>query len=491
MSISSVSKRAVPGSLGQHSEIAGLRKRVRDLKRECARLRAENKKLSAEKGAAERQIERLRAEVARLTAELESSQRSRKRQAAPFSKGPPKAKPRPPGRKPGERYGNKGHRKPPSPNQIDEHYEAPLPDQCPHCHGTIKEQKGAKQFQVELPIQPIWRQFNIHIGICEGCGARIQGRHPLQTSDALGAAASQLGPQAQSAIAWLNKRLGLSHGKIVDLFEQLFQIPLTRGGSAQVVLRIARRCQGVYAEILESIRHSPWLVNDETGWKVGGHPAWLHVMVGDRATCYLIDRRRSAEVQADQVGPEYSGTIVHDGYSSYNCRFGKATHQQCIGHLMRRISKMLETARGVARQFPQQVLELLKRALALRDQFRLGQVSDDDLAENYVGLLCYLDTLARRARPNEANRKLAKHIQKHIREWFWFLLDPLIDATNYRAEQGLRFGVTNRKVWGGNRTPPGSDAQAILMSVIETARRQGQNPLHVLQGIIQNEHFTF
>jgi transposase len=152
---------------------------------------------------------------------------------------------------------------------------------------------------------------------------------------------------------------------------------------------------------------------------------------------------------------------------------------------------MLETARGAARKFPQQVLELLKRALVLRDQFRLGQVSDDDLAENYVGLLCYLDTLARRARPNEANRKLAKHIQKHIREWFWFLLDPRIDATNYRAEQGLRFGVTNRKVWGGNRTPPGSDAQAILMSVIETARRQGQNPLHVLQGIIQNEHFTF
>lgn len=488
MSIRSVSKRTVTGSGGQQSEIAGLRKRVRDLKRECVRLRAENKKLSAEKDAAERQIELLQAEVARLTAELESSQRSRKRQAAPFSKGPPKAKPRRPGRKPGPRYGNKGHRNPPRPDQIDEHYEARLPDQCPHCQGAIKENEVAKQFQIELPTQPIWRQFNIHIGICEECGARIQGRHRLQTSDALGAAASQLGPQAQAAIGWLNKRLGLSHGKIVDLFEQLFQIPLTRGGSAQVVLRIGRRCQGAYAEILESICHSPWLVNDETGWKVGGHPAWLHVMVGDQATCYLIDRSRSAKVQADQVGPGYSGTIIHDGYSSYNRRFCKATHQQCVRHLMRRISKMLETARGAARKFPQQVLELLKRALVLRDQFRLGQVSDDDLAENYVGLLCYLDTLARRARPNEANRKLAKHIQKHIREWFWFLLDPRIDATNYRAEQGLRFGVTNRKVWGGNRTPLGSDAQATLMSVIETARRQGQNPLHVIQDIIQHEH---
>ena len=488
MSVRGVSKGMGTGSGGQQSEIAGLRKRIRDLKRECARLRAENKRLSAEKSAAERQIELLHAEVARLTAELESSQRSRKRQAAPFSKGPPKAKPRRPGRKPGQKYGKKGHRNPPRPDQVDEHYEAQLPDQCPYCQGRIKENGAAKQFQIELPTQPIWRQFNIHIGICEECGARIQGRHRLQTSDALGAAASQLGPQAQAAIVWLNKRLGLSHGKIVDLFEQLFQIPLTRGGSAQVVLRIGRRCKGAYVEILESIRHSPWLVADETGWKVGGHPAWLHVIVGDQATCYLIDRRRSAKVQADQVGPGYSGTIIHDGYSSYNRRFCKATHQQCVQHLMRRISKMLETARGAARIFPQQVRELLKRALDLRDQFRLGQVSDDDMAGNYIGLLCYLDTLTRRARPNEANRKLAKHMQKHIREWFWFLLDPRIDAANYRAEQGLRFGVTNRKVWGGNRTPPGSDTQAIEMSVIETARRQGQTPLHVIQEIIQNEH---
>lgn len=487
MSTRSVSRTAVSGRRGEAAELAALRKRVRDLQRECARLRAEKRKLVARNAVAERQIAQLQAEVARLTAELEASQRAGKRQAAPYSKGPPKVHPRRPGRKPGKAYGKKGHREPPTPEQIKECYEARLPTHCPHCQGAIEHLEVKEQFQVELPVRPIYRLFHIHVGKCRRCGARVQGRHPLQTSDALGAAAAQLGPQAQAAIIWLNKRAGLSHGKIVDTFEQLFHIPLTRGGSAHVVLRAGRRCGPTYAGIVESVRHSRWLVNDETGWKVGGRPAWLHVLVGDQATCFAIARKRSVSVQAELIRLAYSGTIVHDGYASYNRRFPKATHQQCVRHLMHRIQKMLDKARGAARDFPQQILELLQQSLALRDQFRAGHISEDKLAECYLGLLWRLETLVQRPRVNAANRKLAKHIKKHIREWFWFLLDPTIDATNYRAEQALRFGVTNRKVWGGNRTSPGSDAQAILMSVLETARRQGRSPMEVLQRILQDK----
>jgi transposase len=466
------------------AEAAKLRVRIEALERICARLRAEKKKLAAGKAAAERQIEGLRQEVARLTAELDAARRSGKRQAAPFSKGPPKPHPRRPGRKPGKRYGKKGHRQPPPPAKINEFHQAPLPERCPHCQGTVEPQEVQYQYQWELPLEPICRQFAIPIGRCTQCGARVQGRHRLQTSDALGAAAAQLGPRAQAAIAWLNKRLGLSHGKIVEVFTQLFGIPLTRGGSAQIVLRAGRRCQPTYAGICDSVAGSPWLAGDETGWKVGGFPAWLHVLVGKDATCYAIDPRRSVGVQARLVGADYSGTVIHDGYSSYNRRFCRATHQQCIRHLIHRLEKVLKTARGRAHDFPRQILELLNYSLGLRDEFRLGHLTDNDLADSYLGLLCYLDTLVRRRRTNPANRKLARHLQRHLREWFWFLLDPHVDATNYRAEQALRYGVVNRKVWGGNRTAPGSVAQAILMSVLETARRQGHNPLEFLQNIL-------
>jgi hypothetical protein len=48
----------------------------------------------------------------------------------------------------------------------------------------------------------------------------------LQTSDALGAAAAQLGPDARAAVVELNKQGGLSHGKVVRCLKSLFGIPL-------------------------------------------------------------------------------------------------------------------------------------------------------------------------------------------------------------------------------------------------------------------------
>src|SRR5437867_8569713 len=42
--------------------------------------------------------------------------------------------------------------------------------------------------------------------------ARAQGRHQLQTSDALGAAKVQVGPEALAYGAHLNKQMGLSLG---------------------------------------------------------------------------------------------------------------------------------------------------------------------------------------------------------------------------------------------------------------------------------------
>jgi hypothetical protein len=57
-----------------------------------------------------------------------------------------------------------------------------------------------------------------------------------QTSDALGAAAAQLGPDAQAAVVELNKQAGLSHGKVTRCLGSSFGITLSRGGSVHTVL---------------------------------------------------------------------------------------------------------------------------------------------------------------------------------------------------------------------------------------------------------------
>src|SRR4051794_32715683 len=92
-------------------ELQQLRAQVEQLRREIERLRQEN--------------ERLRRELEEARAALDQAQRRSKRQAAPFSKGPPKSQPKTPGRKSGAAHGRHGHRAPPGPAAVDEILEAP------------------------------------------------------------------------------------------------------------------------------------------------------------------------------------------------------------------------------------------------------------------------------------------------------------------------------------------------------------------------------
>jgi transposase len=421
---------------------------------------------------------RLQTENTRLKTQLEEAQRANKRQAAPFSKGEPKENPKSTARPKGAAYGKRGHRPIPPDDQIDEILEAPLPDCCPHCGGDIAEDNEVdEQFQEEIPIKPLFRKFRIHKGTCRGCGRRVRGRHAKQTSDAVGAAASQVGPDAQATIAYLNKHSGMSYGKIADLFERTYGIHLTRSACAQAVLRAGRRLRPVYEEIKQHIRDAQHLTPDETGWRLGGQPVWLHGWVaGDGATCFAIDPRRSAKVLEETIGIDWSGAMTHDGYSSYD-RFVSAVHQQCLAHPLRRAHTMEENATGRAKDFPRQVIDVFQGALEVRDQFRAGQLDEAELLRAHEDYTEHLRDLTFRPRENEANERLAKHLYKHTGAWFMFLVDPSIPATNYRGEQALKVPIVNRKVWGGNRTPAGADAQVVNASVIATCKNRFQSAI--------------
>jgi len=421
----------------------------------------------------DRRIAVLEAKVAELCRRLDESERAAKRQAAPFSKGKAKKKPKKSGRKKGDEHGKHGHRQPPM--QVDETHEAPLPDQCPDCGGDIAFDHLDEQFHTEIPRKPIVRKFNIDCGHCQKCGKRLRGRHPLQTSAATGAAQSQLGADAQAAVAYLNKRAGMSCGKIVDTFDKFFGISLTRGACAQIVLRAARKLQSVHEQIKEHIQSSQHLTPDETGWRIGGHPAWLHAWVGDDgATLYAIDPRRSADVLEKVIGIDWSGSMTHDGFSSYD-RFEDVAHQQCVDHALRRARGLLEKHTGSAKIFPQQVIDLCSDALRLRDRFNEKNVEEDRRGRAYEDHTQRLRDLTERPRRNEKNERFAKHLYAHAASWFLFLVDANIPATNHRAEQALKMPIVNRKVWGGNRTDAGANAQAITCSVLQTCKNREIN----------------
>jgi transposase len=320
------------------------------------------------------------------------------------------------------------------------------------------------------------RKFRIHKGCCKGCGRRVRGRHPLQTSDATGAAASQIGPTAQASIVYLNKRCGMSYGKIADHFKETNGIDLRPSTATRIVLRAAAKLQPVYAEIKASIKNSEVITPDETGWRNGGRLVWLHAWVGEQATCYAIDPHRSADALEKVIGLDYSGTLIHDGASTYD-RFLEAMHQQCVAHPLRRAHNLEESQTGRAKLFPRQVINLLQGALDIRDAYNLGELDRADLEVAFDYHCDELYRLTARPRLNEANDTFARHLHNHNPEWFLFVVAPGQPATNYLAEQALRTPIVNRKVFGGNRTDAGCQAQVITASTIQTCKQQKRSAL--------------
>ena len=85
-----------------------------------------------------------------------------------------------------------------------------MPKACPDCGGSVEVTRVASQYQEEIPaVRPLVRRFDIEVSRCSQCKRRVQGRHALQTSDALGAAGVQLGPGAAALVVELNAEMGV------------------------------------------------------------------------------------------------------------------------------------------------------------------------------------------------------------------------------------------------------------------------------------------
>ena len=461
--------------------------------------------------------ERLRAENARLRERLEAARREGKRQAAPFSKGDPNKHPGRPGRKSGQQYGTKAHRR--VPDHVDEEIRVPLPDACLCCGGELEFEDEVDQYQQEIvEVRGHVRHFRISRGRCRRCGRRAQGRHPDQTSDAVGAACSQVGPRAVAIAAQLNKELGVAMGKVCQILE-LFGLTVTAGGLYQALGRLARAAEPTHQALVLAVRSSAAVAADETGWRVAGSRQWLWVFVGDDGiTVYLIAPGRGYEQAHSILGQGFAGVLERDGWAPYR-RFQHAQHQSCLAHLLRRAGELIADSVAGQAKIPHAVRRLLLDALAVRDAHRdllapgdviegtaveitdpqplLNADDRDDrddrdemiasaqdrhahLDAEIARLQQQLDALLARSPTHAPNRKLLKHLANEREHLLTFLKTPAIAATNWRAEQAIRPAVVNRKNWGGNRTPHGAHVQQTLMSVIRTSRQQHVCPIALL-----------
>ncbi|MSO23594.1 MAG: hypothetical protein EXQ58_10160 [Acidobacteria bacterium] len=78
---------------------------------------------------------------------------------------------------------------------------------------------------------------------------RVQGRHPLQTSDAVGAAQVQLGPEALALAAHLNKEMGISHQRVARALELGYGLAVNRSPLCRALLRLGQKAEPIASEL--------------------------------------------------------------------------------------------------------------------------------------------------------------------------------------------------------------------------------------------------
>src|SRR6266851_1649404 len=372
----------------------------------------------------QQQLGRALEENERLRKQLEEALRANKRSAAPFSKGDPKPNPKPPGRKPGSAYGQRATR--PVPSRVDEQIHVPLPPRCQHCQGPVILNSTQPQYQEDIVRMTIVRRFDVEVGTCACCGRQAQGRHPLQTSDSLRVGEVQVGPEALSMAAVLNKELGLSHERTARVLELGYGLKWSRSGVCRALERLGNLAAPTYQQLQSALRQSPVVWLDDTGWRVGARPQNLRVLLSEQVTVYVIEPHRGYAEAAAILGEDYDGFLVQHG-------------------------------------------------LRLRDRYQEGSLSPHGLAVATGRLEAQLDRLLDRHFRGPANQRLAKHLRHEQPHLFTFLHCHGLDATNNFAERAIRLMALVRKTWGGNRTANGARTHQILASVLRTCWQQGKS----------------
>ncbi len=346
-------------------------------------------------------------------------------------------------------------------------------------------ERVACQYQEDLPPPQVSviTCDQVQIGRCAGCRRRVQPRHPEQTSDALGAAAVQLGPRAVALAAWCGKGLGLSAGKVARLLGQL-GVAVTPGGVVQAVARAARCATPTWKALIEGVKASPVVAPDAAGWRVAGRRAWLWAFAGQDVVCYRVARGRGFDDAAAVLGEGYAGVLERDGWAPYR-RFTAAVHQTCLAHLLRRVGELLADAKRGQAKTPHAVRRILQQALAVRDQRDAGVLGSAEVAEQAERLGAAVDRLIGGRTVYAPNRRLLDHLGRERQALLTFLDQPGVQATNWRAEQAIRPAVVCRKQWGGNATWKGAEDWQVLASVLASARLQQRDPVALLVGLLR------
>lgn len=377
-------------------------------------------------------------------------------------------------KKPGAKRGHRGRRRP-KPNQPDHrHRHKPLTG-CPQCEGPVHRSRQSRRRTIEeIPKEGAKTEATEHEIPRHWC-ARCRDYVEPTVVDAMPGAT--LGHRIVALTAWLHYGLGVTISHVVAILQYHLQTKLTAGGLVAMWQRLALVLGAWYDQIGEEARQSSYLHADETGWRVDGQRFWLWAFANPRLTYFMIDPTRGSPAVLKFLSEYFDGVLLRDFWAAYDVVMAR-DHQCCLVHLLRelvRIDQRNTTAEWQA--FVKKLRRLIADAVGLRAR-------DDFCPERYRSRIRRIDqrlqALARTESSDADVARIAERLRRYQDSLFTFLDYPEIPWENNFGERQIRPAVIIRKNSQGNRSEHGAEVQAVLMTVFQTLKMRGHNPIETV-----------
>ncbi|MEO1192927.1 MAG: IS66 family transposase [Pseudomonadota bacterium] len=342
-----------------------------------------------------------------------------------------------------------------------------------HCKAAVAaEGQGLRQAydHIELPeIRPQVTRVRVFGRRCPGCRRRVRGAPP----EAM-APGSPFGPSVVAMLAYLHHHHAVSYERLSGLMAELFGLQISQGAIAAGLNRAARPLGEAGKAIQERLVKAPVIGCDETGARLttetlGTRMAWEWVLVSAEAVLHRIHLSRGRAVITELLGGQRPRCWVSDRWSAQQGH--GETHQVCLAHVLRDVQYAIDCGE---RRFAPELRRLLLWTIAIGR--RRDSLKDKTLAHYRGKAERRLDRLLSLPTATQAGDTLLRQTKRWRWQFFTFMTDRDVPATNNASERALRPSVIHRKVTNGFRSLWGADTHALIRSVIGTGRLQGHTP---------------
>jgi hypothetical protein len=397
-------------------------------------------------------------------------------------KRPPDDTPPAPSAPPKKRGGLFGHvgwfRK--KPKTVDRIEDVRL-DRCPCCGSKdlTECEKTHDHIQEDITLPKVETiLYRKHRYYCKSC-KRVFSPKGLGELPA-----SRIGPRAKAFAAFLRYGIKISKRDVNALFRKAFNLKISASSIDGFMDSLKEEAKHIYDELLTSLKVSPFIHGDETGWLIDGINHWLWKLSNKKICVSHIDKGRGQAVLKKILGDKYDGVFISDFLSAYNKIKTKAK-QRCLAHLFRDLEKVVRywhDDKEVLR-YCQRLAKILKDAISLYKEYRLKEWD-----ESYYTKRAHLnDSIKDFSFPNPNKRilkRFANRLKRHKDEILTFLYIKDIDPHNNHAEQQIRPDVIFRKITFGNRSLSGAENHSVIMTILQTAKLNNMDPIKTLEDIL-------